>query len=123
VTLTFNSFSSAAAEAAMSRIWGGIHFTFSSDAALQLGTGIGEWTIGAFNSGADTTPPKVTLNSPSGNATNHQPTVTGVVSSSFGCHRARCDFGHRSNGERAGQCGPKFFVRATGRDGWQRRRF
>ena len=83
-TLTFTSFSSAATEAAYSRVWGGIHFTFSETAALTLGTEIGNWALGAFNSGADTTPPKVTLNTTSTVLTNTDPTVTGIVSSSFG---------------------------------------
>ena len=82
--LTFTSFSSAAENAAMSRIWGGIHFTFSASTALTVGDEIGQWTLGAFNSGSDTTPPKVTLNNVSGGTTNTDPTVTGVVSSSFG---------------------------------------
>ncbi len=84
VTLNYTSFSAAANDAAMSRIWGGIHFTFSASAALTLGGEIGQWTLGAFNSAADTTPPKVTLNNPIGGMTKREPTVTGVVSSSFG---------------------------------------
>jgi hypothetical protein len=82
--LTFTSFSSAADNAAMSRIWGGIHFTFSAAAALTVGDEVGAWTLGAFNTSTDTTPPKVTLNNVSGGTTNQDPTITGVVSSGFG---------------------------------------
>lgn len=41
----FSSFSGAAAEAAMSRVYGGIHFRFASDDGLSGGLRIGEWTF------------------------------------------------------------------------------
>jgi hypothetical protein len=40
---SFSSFSSAAAEAGMSRIYGGIHFQFDNTAALVCGRHVGEW--------------------------------------------------------------------------------
>ena len=45
VLRTFTSFSQAAGEAAMSRIYGGIHFRFASDDGLIGGMRIGEWTM------------------------------------------------------------------------------
>ena len=44
----FNSFSSAATEAAMSRIYGGIHFRFASEDGITAGIGIGEWTMNNY---------------------------------------------------------------------------
>jgi hypothetical protein len=40
----FDSFSAAAGEAAVSRVYGGIHFRFASEDGLQAGISIGEWT-------------------------------------------------------------------------------
>jgi hypothetical protein len=44
VLRSFDSFSAAADEAAISRLYGGIHFRFSNEAGLQAGLRIGEWT-------------------------------------------------------------------------------
>lgn len=44
----FPSFSAAAAEAAISRVYGGIHFRFASADGLTSGTGIGAWTFTHF---------------------------------------------------------------------------
>jgi hypothetical protein len=41
----FSSFSAAAAEAAVSRMYGGIHFRFSNEDGLTAGIQIGEWTF------------------------------------------------------------------------------
>jgi hypothetical protein len=45
VRRTFTSFSAAADEAALSRLYGGIHFAFSNRDGLQAGRAIGEWTF------------------------------------------------------------------------------
>jgi hypothetical protein len=45
VTRRFPSFSAAAAEAAMSRLYAGIHFRFSIADGLTAGVAIGEWTF------------------------------------------------------------------------------
>ena len=45
VRRTFTSFSAAADEAALSRLYGGIHFAFSNEDGLQAGRAIGEWTF------------------------------------------------------------------------------
>jgi membrane-associated phospholipid phosphatase len=42
---SFSSFSAAAHEAAMSRVYGGIHFRFASDDGLASGADIGAWTF------------------------------------------------------------------------------
>ena len=42
---SFPSFSAAAAEAAMSRLYGGIHFRFASQDGLTAGAQIGRWTF------------------------------------------------------------------------------
>ena len=42
---SFSSFSSAADEAALSRLYGGIHFRFANQDGLQGGVSIGEWTF------------------------------------------------------------------------------
>jgi membrane-associated phospholipid phosphatase len=48
VTRSFTSFSGAAAEAAVSRIYGGIHFRFAADDGMSAGLSIGEWTFNNF---------------------------------------------------------------------------
>ena len=45
VTRRFRSFSAAAAEAAISRLYGGIHFRFANEDGLAAGTEIGDWTF------------------------------------------------------------------------------
>lgn len=44
-TTRFTSFSAAAAEAAISRLYGGIHYRFANEDGLSSGLGIGEWTV------------------------------------------------------------------------------
>ena len=48
VTRHFPGFSAAAAEAAMSRLYGGIHFRFSIEDGLWAGVAIGEWTVAHY---------------------------------------------------------------------------
>jgi hypothetical protein len=45
VTRTFSSFSAAATEAALSRLYGGIHFRSANEDGLTAGTEIGAWTV------------------------------------------------------------------------------
>jgi hypothetical protein len=45
VSRSFASLSAAAAEAAMSRVYGGIHFRFASQDGLTAGAQIGRWTV------------------------------------------------------------------------------
>jgi hypothetical protein len=58
LTRSFNSFSQAAEEAGMSRIYGGIHWSFDNQAGLKAGCGVGEFVAGHLlqprvNSGHD----------------------------------------------------------------------
>ncbi len=45
ITRSFTSFSSAAAEAGMSRIYGGIHFNFDNTAGLESGAALGNYVL------------------------------------------------------------------------------
>ena len=45
VTRSFDRFSSAAAEAALSRLYGGIHFRSANEDGLRAGIAIGEWAV------------------------------------------------------------------------------
>src|SRR5262245_59274407 len=46
VTRSFVSFDAAAAEAGQSRIYGGIHFPFDSEAGLSSGHALGQFVVG-----------------------------------------------------------------------------
>jgi hypothetical protein len=48
VMRSFGSFSAAAEEAGMSRVYGGIHFKFASDDGLEGGMKIGQWTFNNY---------------------------------------------------------------------------
>jgi len=48
VTRSFDSFSAAAAEAALSRLYGGIHYRSANDDGLAAGIAIGEWTVSHY---------------------------------------------------------------------------
>jgi hypothetical protein len=45
VTRQFSRFSAAASEAALSRLYGGIHFRSANEDGLSGGIAIGEWTV------------------------------------------------------------------------------
>jgi hypothetical protein len=79
VTRNFTDFNQAAQEAGQSRVYGGIHFQFSVDAGLTLGTSVGDWTLKAFDLSQDTVPPKIVFDQTSGLTTNKDPTITGDV--------------------------------------------
>jgi membrane-associated phospholipid phosphatase len=49
VTRHFDSFWDAANEAAMSRMYGGIHFSFSNEDGKALGEDVAEWVLDNFN--------------------------------------------------------------------------
>jgi hypothetical protein len=84
VTRSFASFWDAANEAGMSRIYGGIHFSFSNTDGLATGTQVGDWTLAAFDATNDTVPPKILLDQTSGLATSQDPTITGEIVTNFG---------------------------------------
>jgi hypothetical protein len=64
VTRSYTSFDQAAAEAGMSRIYGGIHFPFSNQDGQTAGHALGQDVLGYFNITADTQPPTVTITAP-----------------------------------------------------------
>jgi hypothetical protein len=45
---SFASFSEAAGEAALSRLYGGIHFRSANEDGLAAGSAIGEWTVSRY---------------------------------------------------------------------------
>jgi membrane-associated phospholipid phosphatase len=61
VQRTFGSFTAAADEAGLSRIYGGIHYSFSNIDGLATGRAVGEHVLSAFSVAADTRPPAVTF--------------------------------------------------------------
>ena len=56
VTRSFTSFDAAAAEAAISRIYGGIHFTWDNTDGLAEGAQVGATVVNAFEGGRDAGP-------------------------------------------------------------------
>ena len=48
VMRSFDSFEEAAAEGGISRIYGGIHYSFDNEVGLAMGDNIGNWTVDAF---------------------------------------------------------------------------
>ena len=48
VVRSFSSFSAAAQEAGMSRIYGGIHFPSANEAGLSSGTELGAYVVASF---------------------------------------------------------------------------
>jgi hypothetical protein len=79
-----SSFDVAAVEAGESRIYGGIHFPFSVNAGLALGTQVGDQTLAAFSTTQDTVPPKIVINQTTGLVASKDPTITGEVVTNFG---------------------------------------
>ena len=61
VTRGYGSFSDAAFEAARSRVFAGIHYSFSGTDGLALGTAAAEFALRAFDRGSDTAPPVVRI--------------------------------------------------------------
>jgi len=61
---SFPSFDAAAAEAAYSRLLGGIHYRFSNEEGLALGQQIADAVLGAFSASHDARPPAILLDKP-----------------------------------------------------------
>jgi hypothetical protein len=80
ITRSFTNFDTAAAEAGLSRIYGGIHFLFSDLDALAAGQALGNYVVRTFTVTADTQPPKVSITAPaSGTTAAANTTITGQV--------------------------------------------
>ena len=63
VTRRFASFQQAAEEAAASRVYGGIHFSFDNAAGLATGRAVGAWTLAVFQRLADDRGPIIMVDS------------------------------------------------------------
>jgi hypothetical protein len=61
VTRRFTSFQQAAEEAAISRVYGGIHFPFDNADGLATGRQVGAWTLSAFHRLADDRGPVIVM--------------------------------------------------------------
>lgn len=64
VTRTFKSFQQAADEAAMSRVYGGIHYPFDNADGLATGRAVGAWTVAAFHRLAEDRGPLIVMDRP-----------------------------------------------------------
>src|SRR5207244_2034117 len=80
VTRAYTSFDQAAAEAGLSRIDSGIHFSFSNTDGLAAGAAVARWDLATFDVRLDTTPPRIALDQPlTGTARKTNVTLTGTV--------------------------------------------
>ncbi|MEO5616651.1 MAG: hypothetical protein ABIS67_02690, partial [Candidatus Eisenbacteria bacterium] len=80
VTRSFTSFEAAAQEAGQSRIYGGIHFSFSNQDGLATGDKVGDFVIARFNAGADTAGPLIMLDGlTSGDVFSTSPAISGHI--------------------------------------------
>ncbi len=103
VNRSFNSFSGAADEAGISRIYGGIHFPSANEDGLASGRALGAYVLGNFllPKAGDTIPPNITaaLVSDTGSSNSdritNNPNIAGVVtdSSAITSFRAKLDNG------------------------------
>jgi len=78
VTRSYTSFDSAADEAGMSRIYGGIHTSLDNAAGKVIGTQVAQTVLARFAQTQDSQPPQVVLND-TPNASRTNVTVTGQV--------------------------------------------
>lgn len=79
VARNFDNFWDAAFEAGESRVFGGIHYRFSSEAGYELGGSIGNLVLAAFDAAGDTIAPIVRLDQERGFVSNDLPVLTGSV--------------------------------------------
>ena len=77
VTRSFASFDAAAAEAGLSRIYGGIHYSFSNEDGQAAGRNLANYVLQTFDTSTDAVAPRVFFDSQSGPATNHNLTISG----------------------------------------------
>jgi membrane-associated phospholipid phosphatase len=73
VTRHFTSFQQAAEEAAMSRIYGGIHYSFDNADGLVTGRSVGAWTMRVFERIADDRGPVIMVMDRSTSVANSDP--------------------------------------------------
>ncbi len=63
----------------MSRVYGGIHFKFSSTIGLQTGQQVGQWVLDQFNTTMDTIGPRIRLDAGLDLIDDELPVLTGAV--------------------------------------------
>jgi hypothetical protein len=83
LTRNYTSFDQAALDAGMSRIYAGIHYTFSNTDGHNAGVSVANYVLGTFALTTDTTPPRVTLDNASGKSSKTNVTITGQVTDNF----------------------------------------
>lgn len=82
VTRKFANFDQAAEEAAISRLYGGIHFPFDNADGLTTGRAVGNWTMGVFQRLADDRGPYLMVDGEmggTGGPTKHSRIVAGCA--------------------------------------------
>ncbi len=84
ITRSYTSFSEAALEASMSRVYGGIHFEFSVLAGYDVGADVAAWTLAQFGDGTTPAAPRILLNGASGQSSAANPLVSGQVNAAGG---------------------------------------
>ena len=79
-TRSFSSFDAAVEEAGRSRIYGGIHFSFSDAAGQQIGKEVGSLVTSVFNGSVDLTPPTIIFDVAQGKVTAGDLIIAGAAS-------------------------------------------
>jgi VCBS repeat-containing protein len=79
IARSFDNFWDAAFEAGESRVFGGIHYRFSSEAGYELGSAVGNLVLSAFDAASDTIAPRILLDQPDGFVANAVTMLGGTV--------------------------------------------
>jgi len=100
VTRSFTSFQQAAEEVAMSREYGGVHYSFDNADGLAAGRAVGAWTLAAFHRIGEDRGPIIVMDPPSGPGQHRAQALEGFALDNFLPVRtvtARVDGGERFN--------------------------
>jgi VCBS repeat-containing protein len=79
VPRSFDNFWDAAFEAGESRVFGGIHYRFSSEAGYELGGAVGNLVLSAFDAANDIIAPRILLDRERGFVSDEVPVLAGSV--------------------------------------------
>lgn len=79
ITRSYTGFDQAANEAAMSRVYAGIHFNTSVQDGLTAGTALGQYILQKFAELSDTTPPVVTFTPSQNQSTKTNISIAGLA--------------------------------------------
>lgn len=79
VPRSFDNFWDAAFEAGESRVFGGIHYRFSSEAGYELGSAVGNLVLSAFDAASDAIAPRILLTQERDFVSDTIPVLTGSV--------------------------------------------